>query len=195
MTRLVLLRHGRTAWNAEKRLQGRQDIPLSDAGRAILAGQRLPEYLMVARCHVSPLARAQQTARLLGVVDPHTEPRLVEMHFGAYEGHTLAALRERDPAMAANEALGLDFLPPGGESPRQVQARLRPWLEAIAAQGGQHVAITHKGVMRAVLALACDWDMTSTPPLRLNSHCMHLFTVDETGHPQIDRVNVSLEGE
>jgi probable phosphoglycerate mutase len=69
--------------------------------------------------------------------------------------------------MAANEARGLDFRPPGGESPREVCARLQALLAELAADPQPVVAVCHKGVIRAALVLATGWDMRSKPPLRL----------------------------
>ena len=124
--RICLIRHGPTAWNEGGRIQGRADIALSAAGRAEVRGWRLPAGFAGARWLTSPLRRARETAALLpgsGVV----EPRLVEMDWGAWEGWRGAELRAKAPAeLAANEALGLDFRPPGGESPREVGARARP---------------------------------------------------------------------
>src|SRR3546814_10532072 len=58
---------------------------------------------------------------------------LVETDWGAWEGRTLAELRaDLGAGMAANEARGLDFRPPGGESPRDVQDRMRPLLAELA---------------------------------------------------------------
>ena len=70
---------------------------------------------------------------LLGL-DPRPEPRLVEMAWGEWEGRRLADLRaELGDAMIENEARGLDFRPPGGESPRDVQERLKPLLACLSA--------------------------------------------------------------
>ena len=90
---VALLRHGRTEWNDVRRMQGRADISLSDAGRAQVAAWRLPAALAGARIVASPLARAIETARLLCGTEPAVERRLREV---------LLAARE-DPA--ATEAL------------------------------------------------------------------------------------------
>jgi probable phosphoglycerate mutase len=194
MIHLALLRHGVTAWNQEQRLQGRADMPLSPAGEAALAGRRLPACLAGARVYCSPLLRARQTAALLGCADPILEPRLIEMDWGAYEGRTVAALRaELDGSMVVNEARGLDFLPPGGESPRTVQARLRSWLVETAASEGPVVAVVHKGVIRVALALAYDWDMTGRQPLKLDWSRLHFFKLAADGSLRPGRCNVALE--
>jgi broad specificity phosphatase PhoE len=95
--------------------------------------------------------------------------------------------------MAAAEAAGLDLRPPGGESPREVQARVRPLLAEIAQSGRPTAAVTHKGVIRAVLALATGWDMRDKPPHRLDWSAAHLFRLDASGKPRIARLNVALE--
>jgi probable phosphoglycerate mutase len=192
MTLLAFLRHGRTAWNAERRFQGRTDIPLSEEGRKALADLALPSDLAGACCHVSPLARARETAVLLGVAAT-VEPRLIEMSFGRYEGRTRDELRvDPDEGMAENEAKGLDFRPPGGESPREVQARLAPWLVELGQAGGRHVAISHKAVIRAALALAYDWPMLGRAPERLDWSRLHLFRVGPDGTLSPERMNVEL---
>lgn len=193
MTRVLLIRHAATAWNAKQRIQGRTDIDLSEAGRKSLAGMRLPSAFGEWTCVASPLARAMQTAGLLGLDAPRPEPRLQEMHWGAWEGRTLATLRaELGDAMRRNEARGLDFRPAGGESPRDVAARVADWLAEVAADGRPVVAVTHKGVIRAALALATGWDMREAYPRRLHRLAGHLFETDAAG-VRLVRLNVALE--
>ncbi|HEX6959072.1 MAG TPA: histidine phosphatase family protein [Ferrovibrio sp.] len=193
MTRLVFLRHGPTDWNASGRLQGRNDQPLSAAGRSSLSGRRLPAPLIRRRWYSSPLRRARETADRLGI-SALIEPALIEMDWGRYEGCTLSELRARHgEAFAANEARGLDFLPPDGESPRQVQDRLRPWLRNIAAAGIDAGAVTHKGVIRAMMAMAYDWPMLGKPPVKLDWRCLHDFDIDRDGRPRPAAMNMSLE--
>lgn len=190
--RLALLRHGPTDWNAERRLQGRADIPLSAAGRAAVAGRRIPAGLAGFRWLTSPLLRARETAGLLGVA-AEVEPALIEMDYGAWEGRTLAALRAGDAAgVAANEARGLDFQPPGGESPRDVQARLAALAGRLLPAGVDIAAVTHKGVIRAALALATGWDMTGKPPVRLDWAAAHLFLLAAGGRWTLERPNLPL---
>ena len=123
MTPLLLIRHGATAWNASGRLQGRADIGLSAAGRATVEGWRLPAAFAQARWLASPLRRARETAALLTDRPVKLEPRLIEMDWGAWEGLRAAELDADE--LAAREALGLDFRPPGGESPREVRGPCR----------------------------------------------------------------------
>jgi probable phosphoglycerate mutase len=181
--RLALIRHGPTAWNAEGRMQGRADIPLSDAGRAaVRAWQPHPSWLR-ARWYTSPLGRARETAALLGVAEATVDPRLTEMDWGTWEGQRLEDLRDvLGPRMQALEDRGLDFRPEDGESPRDVQARLRPWLAALAADPGPAVAVTHKGVIRALFAQAHGWDMLGPSPVTLGwDDVAHVFAVAADG--------------
>lgn len=191
MTRsLVLLRHGATDWNAAGRLQGRADIALSEAGRAGFTGRSIPAPYRNRTWYASPLRRAQETAGLLGLA-PRIEPALIEMDWGGYEGRTLAELRaEHGIAFSVNEDRGLDLQPPGGESPRQVQQRLLPWLRSLPADAG---AVTHKGVIRAILALAFDWPMLGRAPVRLDWHCLQEFSITEDGRPSLVAANIPLE--
>jgi probable phosphoglycerate mutase len=186
MTPLLLIRHGPTEWNVAGRIQGRADIGLSPAGRAEVRGWRLPEAFAEARWLTSPLRRAKETAALLTDCPVVVEPRLIEMDWGAWEGLSGADLRAAAPAaLAANEALGLDFRPPGGESPREVGARLRALVALLAADPRPVVAVSHKGVIRAALALATGWDMRTRPPLRLARDQALALRAHADGQPEL----------
>ena len=193
MSRLLLIRHGATLWNAAGRLQGRSDQPLSLEGRAAVAGWTLPPETAAARWLCSPLSRARDTAAILHGRPVEAEPRLIEADWGDWEGRTLAGLRgELGEAMAANEARGLDFRPPGGESPRDVQVRLRPLLAELAERDESVVAVSHKGVLRALYALACGWDMRGPPAAQLRDACAQRFIIEPDGRPRIERLNIPL---
>jgi broad specificity phosphatase PhoE len=167
VTPLLLIRHGPTAWNESGRIQGRADLGLSANGRAAVAAWRLPPAWAGARWLVSPLRRARETAALLSDA-ALVEPRLIEMDWGAWEGRRGVDLRAAAPAaLARSEALGLDLRPPGGETPREVCARLRALAADLAEDPAPVVAVCHKGVIRAALALATGWKMRGQPPLRL----------------------------
>ncbi|HZK90808.1 MAG TPA: histidine phosphatase family protein [Stellaceae bacterium] len=189
-TTFALIRHMPTVWNAEGRLQGQRDTPLDPAA---IPDWRLPPELAGFRFLASPLARTLATAERLGV-SPQIEPRLIEMSWGEWEGHTLAELRASFAgSLDELEAQGLDFRTPGGESPRDVQARVGPLLAEIAASGRPTAAVTHKGVIRPIFALATGWNMLGKQPYRLSWSAAHLFRLDADGHPSIDRLNLSLE--
>lgn len=194
--RLALLRHAPTEWNRAGRIQGRSEVPLSEAGRAAAASWILPPPTDRWRRVVSPLGRARETANLLQPpLGAAIEPRLVEMDWGQWEGRTLADLRrELGDEMIKREVAGLDFRAPGGESPRDVQHRLLPWLAELAADGADTMAITHKGVVRALYSLATSWDMTAREPDRFRYPALHLFRVGDGGAIALDRFNLALDG-
>ena len=181
MTRLALIRHGITDWNLEKRIQGRIDQPLNESARSQLQKLKLPPGYRDDRCYCSPLKRALETAELLGL-DYHIEPALIEMHWGDWEGEILKPLRKQlGDEMRNNERRGLDFCPPGGESPRQVQARIQPWLCQLARSGENTAAVVHKGIIRCVYALACHWDMRGESPVDFAWDAIHQFELDAQG--------------
>ncbi len=188
------LRHGSTAWNEQGRMQGRRDVPLSAAGRAEVARWRLPAADESPVAWISsPLARAVETCRLLGADALALAPELIEMDWGEWEGQRLADLRARlGDAFTGNEARGLDFRPPGGESPRDVIVRVTRWLDRVAQRDRPTIAVTHNGVLRALLALATGWSMTGKPPVRLRPATVHRFALARGPKVAIAELNVPL---
>lgn len=191
---LVAIRHAPTAWNAERRLQGRTDISLSAEGEAAARHWRVDPVWRGYRILASPLTRALSTARLLfPAQEIAIDARLVEMSFGDWEGKSLAELRDQPGSDAASrERMGLDFQPSQGESPRQVQARIAPLLAEIAALGEPTVIVTHKAVLRALLSLATGWAMLDKPPVKLQPSTAHRFSVRQDGTIGIKQMNISL---
>lgn len=125
--RLILLRHGRTAWNAERRFQGQADPPLDEVGRAqayevaaLIAALR-PQLLVS-----SDAQRATQTAVPLGEVTGVSvtiEPRLRERSLGHWEGLTRDDVAAQFPDEYADWIAGGDVSRRGGETRDQVAAR------------------------------------------------------------------------
>jgi probable phosphoglycerate mutase len=195
MTRIVAVRHAPTAWNRDRRLQGRTDVALDEEGIALAARWRIDPDWAGYRILASPLQRARMTASILFPdAEVGIDRRLIEMDFGAWEGRSLAELRA-DPGgdAAAREAMGLDFKAPDGESPREVQARILPLLARLAELDRPTVLVTHKAVIRALYALASGWTMIGRPPVKLRPGCAQLFRLGAGGLPAVERLNVSLE--
>ena len=193
MIRVALIRHAPTGWNQDGRIQGRADTELSDEGRAMARAWRLPPELRDFRWVTGTLARTQQTAALMGLRPEGEDPRLNEMDWAAWTGRTLADLRAEFGAdMAANEARGLDFRPTGGESPRDVKARLAAWLGERAQLGHHTGAITHRGVQRAALGLAMGWDFLGKPPLKLARDAVLMLEIDDRGTATLGRTDLRL---
>ncbi|MCF8466512.1 MAG: histidine phosphatase family protein [Sneathiella sp.] len=191
MVRLLAIRHGKTDWNLQKRIQGRTDIPLSPEGRAELAGRCVPTEFSGFDWTASPLNRTRETAELLGVTSLKIEPALIEMSWGDWEGETLPGLLEKyGDDFRYNEARGILMTPPGGESPADVVARLKPWLASLRRDT---IAVTHKGVIRALKSLAYDWDMTDKAPVSFDWATGHLFEVTPEGDLRPLRINIAME--
>jgi broad specificity phosphatase PhoE len=150
--RLILLRHGRTAWNAQRRFQGQLDPPLDDVGRmqayevaALIASIR-PELLVS-----SDAARALQTAELVGAaigLPVQAEARLRERSLGHWEGLTRDEVADQYPDEFADWIAGRDVSRRGGESREQVAGR------ALAAFTGLPDADTVVLVTHSATAMA-----------------------------------------
>jgi probable phosphoglycerate mutase len=166
-TALLLIRHGETAWNAEHRIQGRLDVPLSATGiwQTGRLTQRLAEVAIEAIV-ASDLARAWMTGAPLADargLAMRPEPRLRERSFGIFEGKTLDEIAAEHPdELAAWRSRDVDWQVPGGESGTEFIARVLAALHDIAlAHPGSTVAVvTHGGVLDVVYrnARQLTWD-------------------------------------
>ena len=196
MTLLALIRHAPTTWNAEGRLQGRRDTPLSPDGEAMLAGWAPPKAFASFDWVASPLQRTMLTARHLAGGPVRSDARLIEMDWGEWEGRIRAELSETlGVDFHENETRGLDFLPPAGESPRMTGERLRPFFAEVAKAGRPTVAVTHRGVIRAAAALATGWDFLGKPPVKGRHGTYHLFRLAADGTPEALAFDAPLDRE
>jgi broad specificity phosphatase PhoE len=164
VARLVVWRHGRTAWNAAGRFQGQLDPPLDDVGRAqaahaaphLLAGLDGQDVVVVS----SDLVRAADTARvltgLLGV-DLRLDERLREHGMGAWEGLTRDEIAERYPEQFADWLAGRPVRGRGGEETAAVASRV---LAALAELPPAEVAVvvTHGGTSGRLIERLLELD-------------------------------------
>lgn len=193
--KLALIRHAPTEWNEQKRLQGQADVSLSEGGRSKAAGWSVPSQFTSFQWVASPLRRAVETATLLDL-EFETESAIIEMDWGAWEGHTIDELRGiYGDEVEQRTSKGIDLRPHDGESPREVRERVRQWLVEIAPAEQATGAVTHQGIIRAVISLATGWDMLKPPPHKMNWSSVHLFEVDENAAVEISELNISLESE
>jgi 2,3-bisphosphoglycerate-dependent phosphoglycerate mutase len=154
-TTLLLIRHAETAWNAEHRIQGQLDIPLSVTG--IRQAAQLAERLAleaIDAVYSSDLSRAALTAAPVGARTGHElrlDARLRERDFGVFQGLTLDEI-----------ARELDWAMPGGESARQLLERVSAALTEIVAEhpGATVAVVAHGGVLDVIYrqARALAWD-------------------------------------
>jgi broad specificity phosphatase PhoE len=161
MSRIVLVRHGETVWHGENRYAGSSDIELTERGREQAHALTLWAVgANISRIYVSPLGRAQLTARpvaaTLGLI-PVIDNRLRELDFGEGEGLTSREMRERFPQQYAAFCRNpVEHYLPGGENPRAAIARGRALLDEIAAETDSHsrvLLVTHNTLIRLLL---CD---------------------------------------
>jgi len=166
--KIALIRHGPTGWNEQGRIQGQLDMPLSAAGRAKMALLAPPKEFEKARAFSSPLGRAIETAKLLGL-DPAIDARLIEHHWGRWQAMTREEILARDGEDAFERAgRGSDFTPAGGERTSDLIARVRSFLLDVGAENSDAIAITHRGVLRSGYVLATGWQMTTPMPDELD---------------------------
>jgi uncharacterized phosphatase len=141
---IAFVRHGRTSWNAERRLQGHTELPLDEVGH----GQAAEAARMLASWEwsgviCSPLLRARQTAAVissaLGLAEAVCEPELIERAYGAAEGVTVQDAADLWP----------DGDYPGAESDAVLRERSRATFERLLAHPGKTVVVGHGAFLRA----------------------------------------------
>jgi probable phosphoglycerate mutase len=183
-SRLILLRHGRTAWNHVRRAQGHADVPLDEVGRAqARAVAPMLARLAPRRIWSSDLARAAETASYVGAacgVTVETDPRLREFGVGERQGLTWAESVERFPWIADGVGLGERLAGvPGAESDAEVSARIVPAVHecvAALAPGETGVVVTHGAAMKIALAGFLGWEESVVRTLAVVGNC-HWATV------------------
>ena len=185
MTQLILIRHGETLWNTERRMQGQLDSPLTERGvwQACRLGERL-RGVAFAALYSSDLPRARLTAQRIADVTGHTiidDARLRERHFGLFEGLTRAEMEQHD-AEIYTRFMSRDphYVVPGGESPAGFFARCRAVLEELAARhAGQTIAIvTHGLVLDAAYRAASGLALEVLRPVPLVNASLNWFECD-----------------
>ncbi|MFB6354867.1 MAG: histidine phosphatase family protein [Halobacteriales archaeon] len=161
MTRVLLVRHGETAWNRAGRLQGWAPVPLTAHGReqARAVGAALAERYAVDAVTASDLPRAAETATLvaepLGATPSHDE-RWRERDLGDLQGLTHEAIDARHPeySLSADGAAAVEARPPGGESLADLRGRvIEAWDDLVAAAGPDEtrLVVTHGGPLYLLL--------------------------------------------
>ncbi|HZW02320.1 MAG TPA: histidine phosphatase family protein [Anaerolineaceae bacterium] len=169
MTRLLLVRHGETAWNVEGRYQGQADPPLNERGQAQaaqLAGRLAGAGIDV--IYASPLRRALQTAEAIARrtgAPVRTDPRLMEIHQGRWQEQLVTDIQANYPELFARwQADPWRSHPPEGESLTAVQQRVSAAVDDIlAGHRGQTVAlVTHRIPIGLIKMRFQDWDENIT---------------------------------
>jgi len=153
---VYLARHGRTAYNNERRFQGRLPVPLDDVGRAQaaeLAARAVQHEFAVLWC--SPLLRARETADIVAArigLEPREDERLVETDAGAWTDRTFAEVQAQSPQEFARFAsLDMTFAFPEGESFAGQAGRVRAAIADIRAGQTPALVVCHGVVIRLAL--------------------------------------------
>jgi broad specificity phosphatase PhoE len=190
---LILVRHGQTELNAQSRLVGRLDAPLTDLGRrqaAAAARAVIGSAGPLARVVASPLARARDTAAAFGG-QVEVDDRWIELDYGTYDGLLLADVPSALWSAWRSDAA---FTPPGGESLADLGRRVRQACDELAedAAAGNVVVVSHVSPIKAavVWALGADdraaWrmylDTGSICRIYLGPVGPSLRSFNETGH-------------
>ena len=185
MTRLILIRHGETLWNTERRMQGQQDSPLTERGvwQARCLGERLKTLAFTA-LYSSDLGRALRTAQGIAQATGHAiveDARLRERHFGVFEGMTRAEMQAHDPEIY-DRFLARDphYALPGGESPAAFFERCRAALEELAARhaGATIAVVTHGLVLDCAWRAATGLALEAPRPVPLVNASLNWFACD-----------------
>jgi len=206
VTRLVLVRHGQTAWNLEGRAQGHTDVGLDDAGRAqaVALAPYIAEMAPTALWS-SDLTRAVQTAEQVAAVtglEMRLDARLREFDAGDRAGLTLAEFAERFPDAYESWRDGhITGHVPGAETIAEVVARMVPALREIwstTAAGETTVIVAHGACLKVSLLAFLGWPETLLGTLRGLDNCgwavlendsagrgVRLASYNETVHPAV----------
>lgn len=186
--KLLLIRHGQTAWNREQVFRGGADVPLDRAGLA--QARALARHLGssdIAAVYCGPLARARRTAEL--VAAPHNLPVTVlpgldDMRFGAWEGNPLSVVERSHPEQymlwgTAPWRLSI----PGGTTLRQVESRSWRALRAIVSQHDPSVTVaivTHRVVLKLLMLKMLGIGITGFWRIALDPCSLTVFKRDRT---------------
>jgi len=192
-TRFIVVRHGETAWNAQGRIQGHLDSPLNEEGlaQALLVGERLARERIDA-IYCSDLGRVLQTVQPLVDrigIEPIREARLRERHLGIFQGLTSTECQTRHPEDYARfHGRDVEHVVPGGESIRQVYARVAAFFDAKAGEhAGRCLAVvTHGGILDALYR-----HVTGTPLEKLRDFTVYNASLNwiafENGRWQLEK--------
>lgn len=151
MKKLYFVRHGQSVWNVEDKICGRTDSPLTDKGhaQAVETGQRIAAMgLQVDEILYSPLARARDTALHIAQITgipARPEPRLIEQHFGRWEG---TSPRNAPAFRAAKQQFITDY--EGGESMLRLAQRIYNLLDDLRQTDKTYLLVAHNGIARVV---------------------------------------------
>lgn len=181
MFRLYLCRHGETAWNTERRIQGLCDIALSERGTAqahALACRLGAEGLLAPRLLCSPLQRAQNTARPIAErlnIDVCTEQRLIELDTGCFTAKTMDELQTEPLWQTHLEDPYATGYAQAAESLHQADARVGSMLDDFVRAQGDVIWVTHAGLIRLAMMRLLDIPKKHIYSIAIENAAMTMF--------------------
>lgn len=189
--RLILMRHGETLWNVERRLQGHSNSDLSERGtQQALSFAPFARALTPAVVVSSDLGRARQTASLIGCPDAPSDLRLREMDIGVWTGRTVPDLLAECPDEYAAWRAGRytpDHAEPWDVFRDRVAAALQDWMRWSA---GDVLAIVHEGVVRAALQEFLGLSPEAMVPITSGAATILSFTSAATSPARLEGYNI-----
>lgn len=192
---LFCVRHGESVYNAQGRIQGHSDVPLSDLGRrqagAVSEALRREAIEVI---YSSPLRRALETAEPIAralKIPLRIEPRLIEIDVGVFQDRTAEELRvEKPEALARWRSGDPDYSIPGGESRRAVARRGEEAFRAIHQSGFGRVLITaHGGVIVATVKSLLGIPLEDPPYALENASITRLEWDESRQRPRLQAFN------
>ncbi|MEC9296321.1 MAG: histidine phosphatase family protein [SAR324 cluster bacterium] len=157
-TEIILIRHGETEWNSQKRMQGHSNSDLSEVGMGqIQALGELMKNVSFDHIYSSDSLRTRQTAEAITQYSGHTlqfDQRIREKNLGVFEGLTSTEAKERHPEIyRLFKTAGANYVIDEGESTQQLLERALEFIEEIRRRHPQErvVMVTHGGVVRVLM--------------------------------------------
>ncbi|BBB93280.1 MAG TPA: alpha-ribazole phosphatase [Methylomusa anaerophila] len=195
MTRIILVRHGQTIWNVEKKYQGHSDIGLTETGlhqaRQVAEGLTKEEIDAV---YASDLSRAYKTAEFIAALrglQVISVPELREIKFGEWEGLTYDQIMLKWPhIMGKLWACPDEVEIPGGETFRQLKARAHAAMQRIVAAHPEEtvVVVSHGGTIRTILCAILDIHLNNIWSIRQDNTAVNIIDYLH-GRPVVALVN------
>ncbi|MDP1721645.1 MAG: histidine phosphatase family protein [Candidatus Gottesmanbacteria bacterium] len=197
---LIVIRHGETKWNTERRMQGQTDIPLNLMG--IKQAERMAKQLKmypIQSFYSSPLKRAHRTARIIHALHDdaplHLHDDLKERSFGVGEGMTYDEITRQFPVMAFDRSWDHPYAQiPEGERLIDVYRRgIRFMDELVENERGKTVAvIAHGVIIRCIISYLMDLPLNANMFYKLNNTSLTVIRLPRLGSPELHVLNHTL---
>ncbi len=188
---IILIRHGQTENNVN-RIFSTKNTRLTEKGREqIKKTKTYVDTLFFDKVYVSPLCRAIETMKILGL-EGKKEERIKEVDFGLFEGNTYEAIKEKYPDEVEqwNEDY-INYVTPKGESIKLAYERVTSFLEEISQKDEDVVLVCHDGVTRIALSWVFD-NVNCFFKFKVENGSVNIISIDEYGFKYIKKTNYTV---